>query len=87
VIILETISLEDFLRKYEAPHEIDYLSIDTEGSEYAILEKFPFNKWQISLITVEHNFTSQRQQIRELLEKNGYKCTEAKWDDWYELQL
>ena len=34
---VETISLEDFLEKYNAPNIIDYLSIDTEGSEYEIL--------------------------------------------------
>lgn len=79
-----TVSLEDFLTANGAPREIDYLSIDTEGSEYDILSAFPFDRWSIRLITVEHNFTPQREQIRQLLERFGYRRTEAQWDDWYE---
>lgn len=81
---LTTISLHDFLLSEGAPRRIDYLSIDTEGSEYEILAAFPFDEWDIRLITVEHNFTEQRQQIFDLLSRHGYARTEADWDDWYE---
>jgi len=80
---LKTISLHDFLIKHNAPKEIDYLSIDTEGSELEILSVFPFEKWSIRLFTIEHNFTSQREYIRLLMQKNGYVCFEQFWDDWY----
>lgn len=83
VIKLETISLNDFLKKYKAPRKIDYLSIDTEGTEYDILSAFPFEEWEIQLISVEHNFTEMRGKIRDLLESHGYICTEMQWDDWY----
>lgn len=79
-----SISLDDFLTQHNAPRDIDYLSVDTEGSEYDLLSTFPFEKWNIRFITVEHNFTPQRAQIRTLLEKHGYRCTEQQWDDWYE---
>lgn len=84
VITLETISLDDFLKSHDAPRDIDYLSIDTEGSEYEILSNFPFEDWNIRLITVEHNFTADRARIQALLEGYGYHRTEARWDDWYE---
>ncbi len=82
---LTTTSLEDFLLQHGAPRDIDYLSIDTEGSEYAILAAFPFERWRIRLITVEHKFTPERARIHALLSSLGYARTEAKWDDWYEL--
>ncbi len=85
-IRLRTTSLDDFLRRHSAPREIDYLSIDTEGSEFDILNAFPFSEWKVRLLTVEHNFTPQREKIRELLERHGYRRTIAKWDDWYELE-
>jgi FkbM family methyltransferase len=80
--VLTTISLHDFLVTQDAPKNIDYLSIDTEGSEYSILETFPFERWNISLLTVEHNFTQQRAKIRSLLKSFGYQCHEANFDDW-----
>jgi FkbM family methyltransferase len=83
---VKTISLEDLLEKYQAPKEIDYLSIDTEGSEYAILRDFDFDKYRIKVITCEHNFTPAREKIFSLLKRNGYvrKLPEfSRVDDWY----
>lgn len=82
--ILTSISLHDFLIQHQAPKNIDYLSIDTEGSEYEILKAFPFKEWNIRLLTVEHNFTERRKDIRKVLEGHGYQCLEAQWDDWFE---
>ena len=83
VINLETISLNDFLIQQKAPTVIDYLSIDTEGSEFEILSAFPFESWDVRLLTVEHNFTPLREEIRTLLSSKGYQCVEREWDDWF----
>ena len=83
---VNTISLTDMLKKYNAPSLIDYLSIDTEGSEFDILSSHDFSKYNFSVITVEHNHTKQREKIYELLSKNGYirKYEELSMqDDWY----
>jgi FkbM family methyltransferase len=81
-----TISLADLLAEFAAPAEIDYLSIDTEGSELEILESFDFTKYRISVITCEHNFTPDREKIRVLLERHGYVRKReqlSRYDDWY----
>ena len=86
-IQVTTTSLLDLLQQNDAPEVIDYLSIDTEGSELAILEGLDWSRYQIRCITVEHNFTKQRQGMRTLLEGQGYACREAQWDDWYWKQI
>ncbi len=83
---LQTISLNDLLEKYSAPQDIDYLSIDTEGSEYEILNAFDFNEYNIKIITVEHNYTPQRELIYNLLNGYGYErkyTSISDYDDWY----
>ncbi len=83
---VKTISLNDLLAKYDAPREIDYLSIDTEGSEFEILRNFDFTRHRFKVITCEHNFTPMRENLFELLSENGYvrKHIElSRWDDWY----
>lgn len=80
-----TISLKDMLNKYNAPEEIGYLSIDTEGSEYDILSAYDFSR-MFKFITVEHNYTEQREKIYDLLTGRGYARIyedRSEWDDWY----
>jgi FkbM family methyltransferase len=81
-----TISLIDLLEKFNAPKIIDYLSIDTEGSEFEILNSFDFNKYSIKIITCEHNYTPKRNKIYDLLTQQGYArkfVGFSRWDDWY----
>ncbi len=81
-----TISLLELLDIHNAPTFIDYLSIDTEGSEYDILNAFDFEKYKFRVITCEHNFTPMREKIYDLLSKKGYKrklSNISRVDDWY----
>ncbi|WP_035614038.1 FkbM family methyltransferase [Haloferula sp. BvORR071] len=83
---VETVSLNDLLSSANAPSQIDYLSIDTEGSELEILRETDFNKWHFSVITCEHNYTEKRQGIFDLLTANGFvRVFESisDFDDWY----
>jgi len=83
---VESISLVDLLKENNAPKFIDYLSIDTEGSEFEILSTFDFDEFTFSVITVEHNFTHNREKIFNLLLANGYqrKLSDiSQFDDWY----
>lgn len=83
---VKTISLLDLLRQHNAPKHIDFLSIDTEGSEYEILKHFDFNSYSFKVIAVEHNYTILRESIYDLLTSKGYKRKYtglSRWDDWY----
>ena len=82
---VRTISLNHLFDKYHLK-KIDFLSIDTEGSEYEILKKFNFNKYQIKIICCEHNYSVRRNKIFKLLNSKGYKREYenlSQYDDWY----
>ena len=84
---VRSITLIDLLKKYNAPKIIDYISIDTEGSEYEILKNFDFSEYKFNFITCEHMFIKKkRDDIYDLLTKNGYKRISedlSLQDDWY----
>jgi FkbM family methyltransferase len=83
---VKTISMNDLLTKYNAPNHINYLSIDTEGSEYKILSSLDWNRYSFDVITCEHNYSSQREDILRLLTNNGYKRIFeflSLYEDWY----
>jgi hypothetical protein len=84
--IVETISLQDLLIQNDAPTFIDYLSIDTEGSEFEILASLDFTMFSFGFISCEHNYTSKRESIAGLLEDKGYVriCkNQSLFDDWF----
>jgi FkbM family methyltransferase len=83
---VETISLNSLLTQHSAPREIDYISIDTEGSELEILRSFDFSEYEVKVWTIEHNFSPAREQIRKLMENHGYKrvfSDISQVDDWF----
>ena len=85
-IEMSTIGLMDLLVKYNAPDVIDYISIDTEGNEFDILENFDFRRFDIRLFSIEHNFTEAEGKLDTLLKKNGYERVfkeVSKFDAWY----
>lgn len=84
--LVNTITLNDLLEKFNAPSVIDYLSIDTEGSEFEILRNLDFSKYKFNYISCEHNFTETRERIFNLLTLNGYNRVlehVSGFDDWY----
>lgn len=72
-VSMVTMSLNDCLKIHNAPHIIDYMSLDTEGTELDILSTFNFDQYVINYIAVEHNFQEpKRTNIKKLLEKHRY---------------
>lgn len=83
---VETVTLRDLLIQFDAPKHIDFLSVDTEGSELEVLSAFDFSQYSFGFICVEHNFTPSRQKIQKLLESKGYAqilSEVSEWDDWF----
>src|SRR5690242_18965994 len=48
----KTVTLADSLTRANAPHHIDYMSIDIEGAELEALRAFPFHRYQLGAVDV-----------------------------------
>ena len=71
-ISVETISLNDVIKKYFNCICPSYISIDTEGSEHEILKSFDLDNFRPKVFTIEHNHTENELKIDEHLTRNGY---------------
>ena len=76
-LIVPTITLVDVLNKFEAPQEINYLCLDTEGSERIILEKFfsDTSDYRILAASIEGH------KCDDLMLANGYVATQNPFSD------
>jgi FkbM family methyltransferase len=74
IIKVQTKTLPSILKEANAPNFIEYLSLDTEGSEFDILSTHDFETYKFGYICVEHNRVEpNRSNIRRLLESKGYR--------------
>ena len=64
-----SVPLLEILQRYEAPHLMEYLSLDVEGAETFIMKDFPFHDYQFKIITAER----LKGEIRQILKANGYE--------------
>ena len=85
-VMVRTISLNEVFETYFDARDIEYMSIDTEGSEYQILSEFNFSRHRPLIITAEHNYSSNQEKLDTLLSQNGYKRvfrSLTDFDAWY----
>jgi FkbM family methyltransferase len=86
--------LQNILEEANSPKSIDYASFDIEGHEFNVLSNFPFDKWDINLLTIEHNLylvgDIYKTKIFDLLSSVGYRrvvdnvnCPQGPYEDWY----
>jgi len=81
---VDTCTLNELFTERNVPTFIDFLSIDTEGSEFEILKDFKFDTYTFGFVCVEVN--SNAEQIEKLLGKNGYRkilSNYSRWDSWF----
>ncbi len=64
-----TVQLASVLRSCRL-REIDYMSIDVEGAELAILSNFDFADFDVAVIEVENNYGEPA--VESLMSDNGY---------------
>jgi len=60
------------------PEHVDYMTVDTEGSEVEILRTFDFTSHDVTIIQVERNMKTQVQrneekQLTQFMSKKGYE--------------
>lgn len=60
VVQIKAQTLDGLLKEQNAPHEIDYLSIDIEGAEERVLGSFNFKEYRFNCISIERPTKSLR---------------------------
>jgi FkbM family methyltransferase len=82
---LTTVTLGNILQHANAPSFIHFMSLDIEGAELEALRGFPFDRYTLGSIAVEHNNEEpKRSQIEALLKTKGYtKAHTWMQDDFY----
>lgn len=87
---VQSIEFNNLFNEINPPIVIDFLSIDTEGSEFEILRSVDFNKFRPRIICIEHNFNKKRRRsYKKLLAQYGYELMYpgvSRWDSWFVLK-
>src|SRR5574343_450566 len=71
IITVPSMTMNTMLKKHGI-HHFDYLSLDTEGSEMDVLMGLDLTEYRPTVINVEHNHTSAKQDIINLMADYGY---------------
>jgi hypothetical protein len=80
-----TLTLGDILERTNAPRFIHFVSLDIEGAELEALKGFPFDRYKLGALAVEHNDEEpKRSEIARLMKSHGYRRSHS-WqqDDFY----
>lgn len=76
---VECYKLNTILANCLSPAIIDYMSLDIEGHELQVLNAFDFDRWQVKLMTVEHNLycdgPEKKEALHSLLTSKGFTRT------------
>jgi FkbM family methyltransferase len=84
-IELTTVTLGEILEAAKAPRFIHFVSLDIEGGELEALRGFPFDRYRIGALAVEHNLEEpKRSDIAVLMKSHGYRRVHSWYqDDFY----
>ena len=80
IIDVQTMTLETALMDNNITH-VNYLSVDTEGSELQVLQGINFDKVFIDVIEVEKNYEDSFINVKNFLIANGFRHEfSIEWD-------
>ena len=79
IVKVKTLPLSSIFEKYKIS-EVDYCSIDVEGSEYEVIKSIDFTKVYIKCFTIENNYGIEK--ISDFLKSKGYvHWKTVEWDE------
>lgn len=86
-LTMQTKALGEILDELNAPHVIDYFSLDVEGAESLVMNGFPWEKYKFNVITVER----PKPDLKAALQGHGYRflLKNSGFDDetWVNMQM
>lgn len=76
---VEAKDINSMLEEFNCPHNIDYISMDIEGSEHHVLNHWNFDKYNVHLWCLEGNRFAQLMKSKgyKLLNTNGYTIKDS----------
>lgn len=87
LIYKKTISLSKLINDSIETDHIDFLSIDTEGSELEVIGTLKNVKKRIDVVCIEHsNISEKRRAIRNIMKECQFNLLNFPfqyWDDWF----
>lgn len=69
VVFVKCFKLKELLQKYNVKH-IDFLSVDVEGAEEAVIKSIDFDEVNIEVIVIENNY--KKNNVKMFLESKGF---------------
>jgi FkbM family methyltransferase len=69
LVTVPTSTLQDILEQANAPHTIDFLSLDVEGAEWLAMKDFDFKRFSFLVVIVER----PQENLRNLLRAHRYQ--------------
>jgi len=81
----KVMTLTDCIEQNSFPTNIDFISIDTEGTELDVIKSIDFNKITVSMFVIENNFKTT--EVEDYLKQYGYiKHLSHEENDFYILE-
>lgn len=85
--LVRTITLDELFEQFNSPKIIDFLTIDTEGSEIQVINGINFKKYKFKIICIEMNYSKIKSEIiNKKLQAEGYMQilkSLSSFDTWF----